>query len=97
MRMLSKQRFRPRRVALSNGFHDGMMATMGSKQQVERSTVAHVVEDDDRRGHEWDEVQAIDEHRQHGGIASRNDDAMKFPVHRSVLPFIIPIEVPLVE
>ncbi len=97
MRMLSKQALRPRRIALADRLYNRMMVAVRTKQKVERPTIPHLIKDDHRGGHKRNEIQPVDKHFQHRGIARINDDSMKFPIHPPILMFILAIEVPLVE
>src|SRR5260221_9646073 len=97
MRVLAKESLCACRVALSDCLHDRMMAAVRTKQKVERPTISHLIKDDHRGGHKGNEIQPVDKHFQHRGIARDNDDSMKFPIHRPILMFILAIEVPLVE
>lgn len=97
MRVFSKKCFHTRAISLANRIDDGMVTTVGTKQEIECAPVSDLIKDNNRRSDEGHEIQPIDKHGQHRGITRNYNKFMKLLVHGAVLLFIFAIKVSFVE
>ena len=82
--VLPEQGFGTRRIALADGFDNGVMAPMSPEQQIECACNSDLIEYQHRRGDKRQQVQPIDALFQQGRAAVIHYDPMKPLIHDAV-------------